>query len=141
MGKPRIINYGNYISNYGVIPRTYFSPRLGGDGDPLDVIVFGEEITRGEVVKIYPIGLIRMTDFGENDFKIIAIKADDYKKTKDTNEIFSSLYDTIEKNKIWLSNYKGSNIVKFLNYGNSKDAINLINITNKEFNKYGIKAF
>ena len=37
--------------------------------------------------------------------------------------------------------YKGSNFVKFLNYGNSKDAVNLINITNKEFNKYGIKAF
>jgi inorganic pyrophosphatase len=82
-----------------------------------------------------------MTDFGENDFKIIAIKADDYQNTKDANDIFTSLYDTIEENKNWLSKYKGSNFVKFLNYGNSKDAINLINITNKEFNKYSMKAF
>ena len=141
MGKPRIIDYGNYISNYGIIPRTYFSQRLGGDGDPLDVLVFGDKLRRGEVVKIYPIGLIRMTDFGENDFKIIAIKVDDYQKTKDANDIFSSLNDTIEDNKNWLSNYKGSDFVKFLNYGNSKDAINLINITNKEFNKYSMKAF
>jgi inorganic pyrophosphatase len=141
MGKPRIIDYGNYISNYGIIPRTYFSPRLGGDGDPLDVLVFGDKLKRGEVVKIYPIGLIRMTDFGENDFKIIAIKLDDYQKTIDDNDIFNSLNETIENNKNWLSNYKGSNFVKFLNYGNSKDAINLINITNKEFNKYGIKSF
>jgi inorganic pyrophosphatase len=141
MGKPKIVDYGNYISNYGIIPRTYFSPRLGGDGDPLDVLVFGDKLKRGEVVKIYPVGLIRMTDFGENDFKIIAIKIDDYQKTKSGNDIFTSLNNVIEDNKNWLSNYKDSNFVKFLDYGNSEDAMNLINITNKEFNRYGIKAF
>ena len=143
MGEPRIIGYGNYISNYGIIPRTFFSPRLGGDGDPLDVLVFGDRIKRGEVVKVYPIGLLRMTDFGENDFKVISVKVEDYPNInpKNVNEIFAGVYEIIEKNKDWFSKYKGLDVVKFIDYGNSYDAVNLINLSNKEFDKYGIRVF
>ena len=62
-----------YPANYGFIPRTY-----AGDHDPLDVLVLcQEEIYPLTLVECYPIGVLRMTDSGEDDEKIIAIPKKD----------------------------------------------------------------
>ena len=59
----------HYPANYGFIPRTY-----AGDHDPLDVLVLcQEEIYPLTLVECYPIGVLRMTDSGEDDEKIIRI--------------------------------------------------------------------
>ncbi len=59
----------HYPANYGFIPRT-----LSDDKDPLDVLVLcSEEIKPMAICRCYPIGMIRMTDEGYNDEKIIAI--------------------------------------------------------------------
>ena len=73
MGKPRTINYEPYPINYGMIPRTALPTRIGGDGDPLDIIVLGPPLTQGDVVQVKIIGIMKMTDFGERDDKIIAV--------------------------------------------------------------------
>jgi inorganic pyrophosphatase len=62
-----------YPTNYGFIPQTY-----GGDGDPLDILV----ITHSPLVPLclveaIPIGVMRMSDKGEVDDKIIAVAAKD----------------------------------------------------------------
>ena len=44
MGKPRTIDYEPYPINYGMIPRTVLPSRVGGDGDPLDVLVLGNSL-------------------------------------------------------------------------------------------------
>lgn len=63
----------HYPANYGFIPRTY-----AGDNDPLDVLVLcQEEIYPLTLVECYPIGVLRMTDNGEDDEKIIAIAKKD----------------------------------------------------------------
>lgn len=63
----------HYPANYGFIPRTY-----AGDHDPLDVLVLcQEEIYPLTLVECYPIGVLRMTDSGEDDEKIIAIPKKD----------------------------------------------------------------
>lgn len=63
----------HYPANYGFIPRTY-----AGDNDPLDVLVIcQEEIYPLTLVECYPIGVLRMTDNGEDDEKIIAIAKND----------------------------------------------------------------
>ena len=63
----------HYPANYGFIPRTY-----AGDKDPLDVLVLcQEEIYPLTLVECYPIGVLRMTDSGEDDEKIIAIPKKD----------------------------------------------------------------
>jgi len=49
--KPRTINYLGCPGNYGMIPGTLLSKELGGDGDPLDVIVLGPPVERGSIVK------------------------------------------------------------------------------------------
>ena len=50
-GKPRIVKYLGYPGNYGMVPKTLLPENLGGDGDPLDVIVLGPQVERGSVIK------------------------------------------------------------------------------------------
>lgn len=62
-----------YPSNYGFIPRTYCD-----DKDPLDILVLGQEpVVPLAVIRAKPIGVMKMTDQGEMDDKIIAVHADD----------------------------------------------------------------
>jgi len=63
----------HYPSNYGFIPQTYCR-----DHDPLDVLVLSQEpVIPGCVMQARPIGLLPMHDSGQEDFKIIAIHAND----------------------------------------------------------------
>lgn len=73
-GKPRVVQYLAYPGSYGMVPRTRLPRELGGDGDPLDVIVLGPSLERGSVVKARPIALLHLTDDGERDDKILAVQ-------------------------------------------------------------------
>lgn len=58
-----------YPCNYGFIPET-----LGGDGDPLDVLVITPNpLIPLSCLSIRPIGMLRMTDEGGDDAKILAV--------------------------------------------------------------------
>src|SRR3989344_6149065 len=48
--KPRVVDYIGYPGNYGMIPQTILPKKLGGDGDPLDVLVLGPPVERGTVI-------------------------------------------------------------------------------------------
>lgn len=73
-GQRRIVRYLAYPANYGMIPRTLQPSATGGDGDPLDVVVLGDALERGAVVPVRLIGLLRLTDTGERDDKLIAVR-------------------------------------------------------------------
>ncbi len=63
----------HYPSNYGFIPQTYCR-----DHDPLDILVISQEpVIPGCVMRARPIGMLPMHDSGQEDFKIIAVHADD----------------------------------------------------------------
>lgn len=63
----------HYPANYGFIPQTYCE-----DHDPLDVLVLGQETVVPLAIMIAkPIGVMKMTDQGEADDKIIAVHAND----------------------------------------------------------------
>src|SRR5512141_352181 len=63
----------HYPANYGFIPRTYCD-----DHDPLDVLVLGQEpVVPLAIMRAKAIGVMKMTDQGEEDDKIIAVHADD----------------------------------------------------------------
>jgi inorganic pyrophosphatase len=65
----RVIKTRGYPLNYGFIPRTMYQ-----DGDPLDVMVIGGERARpGTVVNARLIGLMKMTDTGVRDSKLLAV--------------------------------------------------------------------
>lgn len=74
-GRPIEIGFGPWPVNGGMIPRTLLSSELGGDGEPLDVLVFGAPLARGEVVRVRPVGLLRVIDALERDDKILAVPA------------------------------------------------------------------
>jgi inorganic pyrophosphatase len=58
-----------YPANYGFLPRTYCD-----DNDPLDVLVLGSEpIVPMSIVRVRPIGVMRMVDDGEQDDKVIGV--------------------------------------------------------------------
>jgi inorganic pyrophosphatase len=58
-----------YPCNYGYIPQT-----LCEDGDPLDVLVVAPlPVISGCVVRCRPLGLLKMTDEGGGDAKLLAV--------------------------------------------------------------------
>jgi inorganic pyrophosphatase len=58
-----------YPANYGFIPRTYC-----GDGDPLDVLVFGQEpVAPLTIVEVRAIGVMEMRDEKGVDDKLLAV--------------------------------------------------------------------
>lgn len=62
-----------YPANYGFIPRTYC-----GDNDPLDILILGQEpVVPLSVMRAKPLGVMKMTDQGDMDDKIIAVHVDD----------------------------------------------------------------
>jgi inorganic pyrophosphatase len=63
----------HYPGDYGFVPQT-----LAEDGDPLDVLVMVNEPTfPGCLIAARPLGLFRMTDKGDNDFKVLAVPSTD----------------------------------------------------------------
>jgi inorganic pyrophosphatase len=63
----------HYPANYGFIPQTYCE-----DHDPLDVLVLGqEEVVPLAIVRARPIGIMKMSDQGEEDDKVLAVHIDD----------------------------------------------------------------
>ncbi len=70
---PIQIPYLPWPANGGMVPRTLLSEELGGDGEPLDVLVLGPSLARGTLVRAVPIGLLEVVDRLERDDKILAI--------------------------------------------------------------------
>jgi len=63
----------HYPGDYGFIPQSYYD-----DGDPMDVLVMVSEPSfPGCLIQARPIGLFRMSDRGQPDEKILAVRATD----------------------------------------------------------------
>lgn len=108
-GAPRIVNYLGYPGNYGAIPGTALPKELGGDGDPLDVLVLGQAAPRGEVVNVRLIGVLKMLDGGEQDDKLIAVftEASPFAHIESMAQLDSEFPGVSEIVGTWFANYKG----------------------------------
>lgn len=79
----------HYPGDYGFIPQTYFE-----DGDPMDVLVMMNAPTfPGCVIEARPLGMFKMIDKGEKDYKVLAVPAtdpnfDDYRDLDDLPQHF-----------------------------------------------------
>ncbi|MBL4740439.1 MAG: inorganic diphosphatase [Sneathiella sp.] len=61
-----------YPCNYGFIPHT-----LGGDGDPIDMLVAGPiPVIPGAVIRARPVGVLIMEDEAGQDEKILGVPVD-----------------------------------------------------------------
>lgn len=62
----------HYPTNYGYVPNT-----LSDDGDPVDVLVVTPfPLLSGSVIRVRPIGVLKMTDESGEDAKVLAVPID-----------------------------------------------------------------
>ena len=126
-GKPRVIQYLAYPVNYGYVPFSLLPKNKGGDGDPLDIIVLGPTLERGESYKVRVIGILKLMDRGEIDDKLIAvIPRGIYKDVDDLYALNRKYPGITEIIKLWFANYKGRTKIEILGYGNIKEANKMI---------------
>lgn len=125
-----------YPANYGSMPRT-----LAGDGDPLDALVLTREpLHPGVLIKFRPIGVLRMTDDGQGDQKIIGVPTDKidptYARIRDLDDL-----PEIERQRIeaFFRVYKdlpaGRNPVKLDGFGDAQEARAVIEQSLQRFAK------
>ncbi|PIR75364.1 MAG: inorganic pyrophosphatase [Candidatus Magasanikbacteria bacterium CG_4_9_14_0_2_um_filter_42_11] len=101
--------------DYGFAPQT-----LWDDGDALDVIVMTTEpLHPGILVRVRPVGLMKMIDSGESDDKIIAVPVDDprwaevrtiddvNKHTLKTMKHFYENYKTLQNKEVLINGFEG----------------------------------
>lgn len=117
-GKPRVVKYLGYPGNYGMIPKTLLPKELGGDGDPLDVILLGDALPRGSVAKGRLIGVLKLLDSGEQDDKLIAIPDNSplaaATSLKELQDKYPGVLQIVE---LWFSNYKGRGVMVAKGFG------------------------
>ncbi len=90
-----------FIFNYGFIPQT-----LGGDNDPLDIVVLGDDkLSQGAVVNVKLIGVMRMIDEDEIDNKLIGILAGDTYWEENINNL-NVIKQEFKKIENWFREYK-----------------------------------
>lgn len=125
---PRKVNYLGYPCNYGMIPSTLLPKDLGGDGDPLDVMVLGDPIARGTIIECKIIGVLHLLDRGEKDDKLIAVKEGTPFYSLNNIEALDTNYNGIlEILKLWFTNYKGPDKMEFKGYGDYETALKILN--------------
>lgn len=108
-GAPRIVQYLGYPGNYGSIPGTALPEDLGGDGDPLDVIVLGQAAPRGARLDIRLIGVLKMTDEGQQDDKLLGVMTENtpFAEVESLAALDESFPGASEIVATWFTNYKG----------------------------------
>lgn len=91
----------HYPGDYGFVPKTLWS-----DGDPLDIIILtGRPVYPMTLVKVRPIGVMRMIDDDEEDDKIIAVYDCD-PRFKEFNSIKDIPTHTLVELKHFFETYK-----------------------------------
>lgn len=116
-----------YPANYGSIPRT-----LAGDGDPLDALVLTREpLHPGVLIRFRPVGVLRMTDDGEGDEKIIGVPTDridpTYANIRDLSDLPQIERDRIEAFfRVYKDLPAGRNPVQLDGFGDAQEARALI---------------
>ena len=85
----------HYPCNYGYIPHT-----LSDDGDPADVLVVTPiPLISGSVIRVRPVGMLKMTDESGDDAKILAVPVDklsrEYREISNIRQMSRTLLDAI----------------------------------------------
>ncbi len=116
----------SYPCNYGFIPNT-----LGGDGDPIDVLVISSgPAMPGSVIKCRPIGVLMMQDESGEDEKILAVPIKKIDPAMDGMNDYNDLNPYLLKKIVhFFERYKDleqDKWVKILGWDNTKKAQELI---------------
>ena len=134
-GKPREVKFLGYPGNYGFIPQT-----LSGDNDPLDIIVLSEAAPRGALLQVKVIGMLKLSDGGESDNKVIAITDDGaFKKIDSLSDMLVKRPHVIPIIRQWFEGYKAPGKMVFLGYEDKNKTIKYIEKAHKNWASDNIK--
>lgn len=105
---------GGYPINYGFMPRT-----ISYDGDPADIVFLGPALAAGEIVKGRIVGVMRMTDTGDLDDKVVASPLDTgggaaYRLEAADRERMERFFNTYKKHE--------GKVTRITGWGDEKDA-------------------
>jgi len=123
----------HYPADYGFIPET-----RALDGDPLDAMVIGTDPTfPGCLVRCRPIGLLKMKDEGEKDFKVLGVQVDNrgLDNVKDIDDLKTHNPHFLKETAHFFKSYKAleNKEVEVLEWGERKDAVEEIEKTRKRY--------
>jgi len=128
-GAARVINYLGYPANYGFIPNTLLALEDGGDGDPIDVVLLGKPVDRGQLVSADIVGALDYLDAGELDAKLIAVQAEGpFSDVLDLSELETKYPGAMTIISTWFENYKldSSGIVRgYLDRDSAEELVRL----------------
>jgi inorganic pyrophosphatase len=83
----------HYPCNYGYIPHT-----LSDDGDPVDVMVLTPApLITGSVVRVRPVGVLKMADEAGDDAKVLAVPVDKVSTLYSRVQDYRDLHETVLK--------------------------------------------
>lgn len=127
-GKPRTVEYlDGYPGNYGTVPRTSMPADFGGDGEPLDVVVMGDVLPRGEIVKVKILGILNLQEGDEFDGKLLAAvigsKEAEASSWEELNTMIPGSVDAVSS---WFSNYKGPGEIELTGIGSAEQAMEIV---------------
>lgn len=133
--KPRKVKFLGYPGNYGFIPQT-----LSGDNDPLDIIVLSESSPRGSFLDVKIIGMIKLLDKSEDDYKVIGIMPDGaFKKIDSLKEMLLKKPHIISIIRLWFEGYKDPGKITFMGYEDKKKTIGYIEQSHKRWRSKQLK--
>ncbi len=135
-GKPRTVTHkGGYPANYGSVPRTAMPKEFNGDGDSLDVVIIGDPIPRGEVIKAKVIGILHLKEGGdEYDGKLLAVKIDSPEaSTSSLEELDSKFGGAGTQVAEWFAGYKGPGEIVIESIGSTDEAMEIVNASANAF--------
>ncbi|MBB4197037.1 inorganic pyrophosphatase [Rhodoblastus sphagnicola] len=115
-----------YPGNYGFIPHT-----LSEDGDPCDVLVANTRpIIPGAIINVRPIGVLKMTDEGGGDEKILAVPSPKltqrYEKVLNYTDLPEITWRQIEHFFCHYKDLEPGKWVKFAGWGDAAEAKRVI---------------
>lgn len=109
----------DYPFDYGFMPQS-----LWDDGDPLDIVILTTyPLAVGVLVKVRPVGVLRMIDDGESDAKIIGVPEKD-PRFDEIHDITDVNKHTLKEIEHFFNTYKKINHkeVQTNGYGDKKEA-------------------